>query len=116
MNEDNATVRAMAIRNGRIVAVGTDEEIPKCAAAATRIVDLQNRTVLPGLIDVHNHAMSWAVDQVQGVIDVRYPNVRPISRVKELVRQRASKLNSVASYRLDHAPEDTLKVSYTRKI
>ncbi len=45
---------AFAVRDGRIVAVGSDAEIRKTAGAA-RTVDLGKRTVLPGLFDMHVH-------------------------------------------------------------
>lgn len=48
---------AIAIRDGRISEVGTSAEIRKQAGPATRVVDLQGRTVIPGLIDSHIHAI-----------------------------------------------------------
>jgi predicted amidohydrolase YtcJ len=52
--------QALAIRGERIVAVGTDAEIDKLKSAATRVVDLKGRTVIPGLIDNHAHYMRAA--------------------------------------------------------
>ncbi|MET5019900.1 amidohydrolase family protein, partial [Burkholderia pseudomallei] len=46
--------RAVAIKDGRFVAVGGDESLAS-AGPATRIVDLQGKGVLPGLIDKHLH-------------------------------------------------------------
>src|SRR4249920_4249653 len=51
-------VEAMAIRDGRVVAVGTNTEIAKLAGSGTQQVDLGGKTVLPGLIDSHVHAPS----------------------------------------------------------
>lgn len=48
---------AVAIRADRIVAVGSDEEIRTLAGAETEIHDLAGRTVIPGLIDNHNHVI-----------------------------------------------------------
>ena len=57
-----ASVRsAMAIRGGRIAALGGDADIRRLAGAATRVVDLQGRTVIPGLIDSHIHATRAAL-------------------------------------------------------
>jgi predicted amidohydrolase YtcJ len=47
--------RALACAEGRILAVGDDEEILKLRGDATRVVDLQGKTVIPGLIDSHVH-------------------------------------------------------------
>lgn len=54
----NFSVReAVAIRYGKIAAVGTSAEIRKQAGPRTRVIDLQGRTVIPGLIDSHIHAI-----------------------------------------------------------
>lgn len=48
---------ALAIDAGRIAATGSAEQMRKLAGAATRIIDLGGRTVIPGLIDSHIHAI-----------------------------------------------------------
>ena len=52
-----AVEAAVAILGERIVAVGASDEIEALASSATRIVDLGGRTVIPGLIDNHNHVI-----------------------------------------------------------
>jgi len=47
--------QAVAIRDGRFTAVGTDAAIRKLAGAATRVIDLHGQTVIPGLADGHLH-------------------------------------------------------------
>jgi predicted amidohydrolase YtcJ len=47
--------QAMAIRNGRFTAVGTDAEIRKRANKSTRVIDLRGKTVVPGFEDSHLH-------------------------------------------------------------
>lgn len=49
--------QALAVEDGRVVATGRTDEIRKFAGAATRIIDLGGRTVIPGLIDSHIHAI-----------------------------------------------------------
>src|SRR6185436_16888808 len=56
-----STRNALAVRGGRIVAVGTDADVRKLAGPATRAIDLQGRTVIPGLIDSHMHAIRAAL-------------------------------------------------------
>src|SRR5687768_12281997 len=51
---------AVAIANGRIVAVGATADVRRMAGPATRVIDLQGRTVIPGLIDSHLHAIRAA--------------------------------------------------------
>src|SRR6266849_7671692 len=57
--------QALAIRDGRIVALGTNAQIKKLVGSESRgrdsIVDLKGRTVIPGLIDSHMHAIRAAL-------------------------------------------------------
>ena len=48
---------ALAVRDGRIVAVGPSADVRARAGPDTRVVDLGGRTVIPGLIDSHIHAI-----------------------------------------------------------
>jgi predicted amidohydrolase YtcJ len=48
---------AIAISDGKITAVGSNAEVRKQAGPHTRVIDLQGRTVIPGLIDSHIHAI-----------------------------------------------------------
>ena len=52
---------ALAVREGRIAAIGSDAEVRRLAGAKTRTIDLQGRTVIPGLIDSHMHAIRAAL-------------------------------------------------------
>jgi hypothetical protein len=52
---------ALAIRDGKITALGQSAEIRKLAAPTTRVFDLGGRTVIPGLIDSHLHAIRAAL-------------------------------------------------------
>jgi len=51
---------ALAIRDGKIAAVGSNNEVRKLAGSNARVIDLQGRTVIPGLIDSHMHAIRAA--------------------------------------------------------
>ncbi len=49
--------RALAIRGDRIVAVGTDAHVASFVGPATRVIDLQGATAIPGIIESHGHFM-----------------------------------------------------------
>src|SRR5271170_4963270 len=55
-------VQAVAITGGNIDAVGTDAEISKRREAKTKVIDLQGRTVIPGIIDSHTHVLFGAME------------------------------------------------------
>jgi len=46
---------AVAVGGGKVIGVGSDLEIKSLAGPGTRIVDLNGRMMMPGIIDVHNH-------------------------------------------------------------
>jgi predicted amidohydrolase YtcJ len=55
-----STRQALAVRDGKITATGPTAEIRKLAGAKTKAIDLGGRTVIPGLIDSHMHAIRAA--------------------------------------------------------
>jgi predicted amidohydrolase YtcJ len=61
MDQGQPRARAVAVRNGRIQAVGDDERVLALRNGATRLVDLGGRTVMPGFIDSHAH---WIGDGI----------------------------------------------------
>jgi predicted amidohydrolase YtcJ len=73
-------VQALAIRDGKIIAVGTDRDILRLAGAATKRIDLQGRTATPGLIDSHAHIADGGVDELYHV------HLSDVSSVEEAVR------------------------------
>jgi predicted amidohydrolase YtcJ len=56
MDDARPLAEAVAVRSGRIVAVGSEVDVMAGAGKGTRVVDLQGRTMLPGLVDSHGHA------------------------------------------------------------
>ena len=51
------TATAVAVKDGRFVAVGLDDELRDLAGMGTTVEDLGGATVIPGLIDAHNHLL-----------------------------------------------------------
>jgi predicted amidohydrolase YtcJ len=57
-------VQAMAIRGGRIVALGSDKAVRAYIGKRTKVIDLAGRTATPGMIDAHAHALGGGIDEV----------------------------------------------------
>lgn len=57
MTPGHPRAEAIALRAGRIHSVGGTDEVMANADSSTRLIDLQGRTLLPGLIDPHNHTV-----------------------------------------------------------
>lgn len=53
----NSVQQAVAIRHGRIMAVGSNARIRALAGPATRRIDLQQRMMMPGIVDGHMHPL-----------------------------------------------------------
>ncbi len=54
----NSIKQAVAIKDGKILAVGSTEDITRLKSPQTEIVDLKGKTLIPGFIDGHSHFMS----------------------------------------------------------
>ncbi len=81
---------AVAVDDGRIVAVGTEAEVMNLRTTSTRVVDLAGRTLLPGLIDPHQHTGVGAV--ITALFeDVGYPTYKTRQAVFDAVRAKAAK-------------------------
>lgn len=79
---------AVAVRDGRILAVGTSEDVMTRAGSGAAIVDLKGRTLLPGLIDPHMHMIFVALEDW---VDVGAISVPDFSGVERRVREAAAK-------------------------
>ncbi len=77
---------AVAVGGNRVLAVGTSKEIlGKFRGARTTVIDLQGRTVLPGLIDAHVHALESGLSELRGPL----PPFESIAAIQDYVRARA---------------------------
>jgi predicted amidohydrolase YtcJ len=55
MDASRTLASAMSIKDGRVLLVGSDEEVSRTVHAGTKVVCLDGRTVVPGMIDAHTH-------------------------------------------------------------
>lgn len=61
MNKNDDIAAAIAVSGTSITAVGSNEDALRCAGPATKTVDLQGKTMLPGFIDPHSHVYNNAL-------------------------------------------------------
>jgi hypothetical protein len=86
---DFLIAEALAVQGERILAVGTDAEISELSGPATQVLDLDGRTVIPGLIDNHQHFVRAAE---QWYRHVRWDEVYTREQALSLLRERAQTL------------------------
>ena len=61
-DEASPFARAVAVSGNRILAIGDDADILSLASHKTRVIDLENKLVLPGFIDSHVHFYDVALN------------------------------------------------------
>ena len=78
-------VEALAIKGNRVLATGSNKEMLALASSTTQQVDLQSKTVLPGLIDSHLHAVGAAMYE----FDHPVPDMQTVGDVLAYIKARA---------------------------
>ena len=86
MDEKNTVVQAIAVRGDRIVGTGTSEEI-ESNFKAKKVVDLRNKTVLPGFIDSHAHFFSLGLARMTVELQGSNSESEAAERVRSRVQQ-----------------------------
>ncbi len=85
LDDESTVAQAVAVKDGRIIAVGGDAEIEGLAGPNTERVALGGRTVIPGIFDSHNHLMEVGAK----LSTIRLDECESQEEMMELVRERA---------------------------
>jgi predicted amidohydrolase YtcJ len=80
---DAPPAEALAVRGDKIAAIGSTDDIRALAGPATRVIDLGGRTVIPGLIDSHIHAIRAGLTYMT---EVHWFGVRTLTEALEKLR------------------------------
>jgi predicted amidohydrolase YtcJ len=91
MDPRNSEAQALAMRDGRIVAVGADDDVLRLAGDGTEVIDLDGRPALPGLTDCHVHLASDAGRSVNAAEcrDFYDPSIRTVPDLIDRLREQA---------------------------
>ena len=87
VDEANPTSEAVAVKNGLILAVGTTVEISEYIGDQTEVIDLQGKTMAPGLIESHAHLMGIGYNKLE--LDLMY--VKTYDELVEKVAEAVAK-------------------------
>jgi predicted amidohydrolase YtcJ len=89
VDEEFSTKEAIAVKDGKVMATGPTKEIKKLKGDATEVIDLEGKTVLPGLYDSHLHMIfSGAALQI---INLRSPPMKSIADMAKAVGEKVKK-------------------------
>jgi predicted amidohydrolase YtcJ len=78
---------AVAIKDGRFVAVGTDAEVMALAGSTARRIDLKGRGVLPGLFDNHTHVVRGGLNYN---MELRWDGVRSLADAMGMLKRQVA--------------------------
>ena len=81
------TASAVAMRDGRFLAVGADKEVLALAGPKTKVVHLKGRRVLPGLIDNHLHIIRGGLNFN---MELRWDGVRSLSDAMNMLKRQVA--------------------------
>src|SRR5438874_10889752 len=79
--------QAIAIKDGKIAAVGTNQSVLIEKGPHTNVIDLQGRMILPGLIDSHVHALGAALSEFRE----KLPPLNSFAAIQNYIREQARK-------------------------
>lgn len=87
LDRSNPTATAVAIKDGKFAAVGSDVEVLLLAGSSTRVIDLKGRRVLPGLIDNHIHIIRGGLNFN---MELRWDGVRSLATAMDMLREQVA--------------------------
>ena len=85
VNPRRPRAQSVAIRDGKFIAVGRNQDVATLQGPRTRVLDLKDKTVLPGFIDAHIHVLSAGTRHVM-CADC---DQRSVQAVQQALRERA---------------------------
>ncbi|AXF05040.1 amidohydrolase [Paraburkholderia hospita] len=87
LNRANPTASAVAIKDGKFMAVGDNADIMSLAGTATKVIDLKGRSVLPGLIDNHTHVVRGGLNFN---MELRWDGVRTLADAMNMLKRQVA--------------------------
>lgn len=87
LDRSKPVASAVAVKAGRFVAVGDDQEVLALAGGSTRRIDLQRRSVLPGLFDNHTHVVRGGLNYN---MELRWDGVRSLADALDMLKRQVA--------------------------
>lgn len=92
VDKDFTIAEALAIYDGKFVAVGRNEEVLELAGDKTRRVDLKGKTVIPGLIDNHTHQILTGLEAPGMDVKVDIARLESIAEIVKAIGEKVKTL------------------------
>lgn len=88
MVREGEFVQALAVRDGKVLATGSNAAVLKHKTATTRVIDTGGRTVIPGLNDSHTHVIREGLNYN---MELRWDGVTSLKRALEMLSEQAAR-------------------------
>jgi predicted amidohydrolase YtcJ len=92
VDSKDSIVQAVAARNGEIVRVGSNNDVQDLISDDTEVLNLEGKTVTPGLVDSHIHVMYFGKQEWEGFTEIRIPDVSSKEDLLQVVAEAASQI------------------------
>lgn len=91
LDGNDRIAEAVAVKDGHILAVGTDADMKLLSGENSHLIDLAGKTVIPGFIDAHTHSALVGLVASDAVVDCHIPPVESVDAVLDNIRERVMK-------------------------
>lgn len=86
LDPTGSIAEALAVEDGKLVAVGSHDTVIALAGQDTKVIDLKGRTVIPGIIESHIHSLACT----RAALTQEYAELRSIAEVQNWIREKAT--------------------------
>lgn len=92
VDPDFSIQQAVAAKDGKIVAVGSNDDVKAFIASDTKILDLKGKPILPGINESHMHAPFFGASRPPLSLDLTFPMVKSIPDMVDALRQKVAEV------------------------
>lgn len=98
VDEDRPTAECVAVRDGRIVAVGARADVEQLIGPDTELVDYGDGCVMPGFVEAHGHPLMEAIVLSDRIVDIRPVVMRDPDDVLAAIRNEVAARGASGAY------------------
>ncbi|HYQ37131.1 MAG TPA: amidohydrolase family protein, partial [Mycobacterium sp.] len=98
VDDARPTAEALAVADGRIVAVGTRSDVAGFIGTDTRTIDVGSGCVMPGFVEAHGHPLMEAIALSDRIVDIRPVTIPDADGVVEAIRREAAARGAAGAY------------------